>query len=57
MGDGDGTVNRRSLEACQYWNGQQKQPVHLQEFPGADHMQILANLAVMDRIVKVLLFE
>lgn len=57
MGDGDGTVNRRSLEACQYWNGQQKQPVHLQAFPGADHMQILANLAVMDRIVKVLLFE
>ncbi|XP_055596081.1 phospholipase A2 group XV-like [Uranotaenia lowii] len=57
MGDGDGTVNRRSLEACQYWQTQQKQPIYLREFPGADHMNILSDLSVLDAIVKVLLVD
>lgn len=57
MGDGDGTVNKRSLEACRYWSSQQKQPVYLREFPGADHMAILADLSVLDTIVKVLLYD
>lgn len=56
-GDGDGTVNRRSLEACKHWNGQQKQPIYLREFPGADHMTILGDLAVLDAIVKILLVD
>lgn len=56
-GDGDGTVNRRSLEACRHWSSQQKQPIFMREFPGADHMTILANLSVLDTIIKVLMYD
>ncbi|XP_055546435.1 phospholipase A2 group XV-like [Wyeomyia smithii] len=56
-GDGDGTVNRRSLEACKHWNGQQKQQIYMREFPGSDHMAILADLRVLDSIVKVLMYD
>ncbi|XP_052894493.1 phospholipase A2 group XV-like [Anopheles moucheti] len=57
MGKGDGTVNARSLEACQQWTKQQKQPIVSKEFPGADHMSILADVNVIDNIVKVLLAD
>ena len=40
-GDGDGTVNVRSLKACQRWVGKQKKPVYPREFPKRDHMQVL----------------
>ncbi|XP_062552058.1 phospholipase A2 group XV-like [Armigeres subalbatus] len=56
-GDGDGTVNRRSLEACRHWSGQQKQKIYLREFPGSDHMTILSDLSVLDSIVKVLMYD
>ncbi|XP_001663352.2 group XV phospholipase A2 [Aedes aegypti] len=56
-GDGDGTVNRRSLEACRHWSSQQKQPIYMREFPGADHMNILADLSVLDSIIKVLMYD
>lgn len=32
-GDGDGTVNKRSLEGCLHWVGQQKQKIYHQTFP------------------------
>ena len=41
MGDGDGTVNVRSLYACEMWIPQQKQPVFSRPFPKVDHMDIL----------------
>lgn len=56
-GDGDGTINRRSLEACRHWNGEQKQPVVLKSYAGNDHMGILANLTVLDDIVLLLLHD
>ncbi|XP_058451814.1 phospholipase A2 group XV-like isoform X2 [Malaya genurostris] len=56
-GDGDGTVNRLSLEACKYWTNQQKKPIYMREFPRADHMAILADLGVLDSIVKVLMYD
>lgn len=56
-GDGDGTVNKRSLEACKYWKTKQKQPIYMGEFSGTDHMSILANLNVLDNIVKVLVHD
>ncbi|XP_055638226.1 phospholipase A2 group XV-like [Toxorhynchites rutilus septentrionalis] len=56
-GDGDGTVNKRSLEACKHWSAKQKQPIFVQEFQGTDHMAILANLNVLDSIVKVLVHD
>lgn len=42
-GDGDGTVNIRSLLGCTRWDGQQKQKVHHHILPGLDHLQTLKN--------------
>ena len=41
MGDGDGTVNVRSLAACSKWTHEQSQPVYVQAFPKRDHMAVL----------------
>ena len=46
LGDGDGTVNKRSLEACTLWK--QKQKVYHQTFPNMDHMDVLED----DRIIN-----
>lgn len=48
FGDGDGTVNQRSLEGCLKWSGKQKQKIYHQTFPNMDHMDVLSD----DRIVK-----
>ncbi|KAJ9587279.1 hypothetical protein L9F63_019210, partial [Diploptera punctata] len=40
-GDGDGTVNRRSLEGCLSWQGKQKEKIYHQTFPNLNHMKIL----------------
>ncbi|XP_033191455.1 lysosomal phospholipase A and acyltransferase [Bombus vancouverensis nearcticus] len=53
-GDGDGTVNLRSLEGCKYWQGKQKRKVYSQVFPGVNHMEILNNSSVLNYI-KILL--
>lgn len=53
-GDGDGTVNRRSLEACKLWSGKQKQKVFPVPLPNIDHMMILADSQVIKYIVDVL---
>ena len=41
MGDGDGTVNVRSLAACSKWIKEQSQPVYVQAYPKRDHMAVL----------------
>jgi len=41
MGDGDGTVNVRSLSACSKWAIEQKQAVYVRAFPKRDHMAVL----------------
>ncbi|KAK7492259.1 hypothetical protein BaRGS_00016556 [Batillaria attramentaria] len=53
--DGDGTVPRRSLEACTAWTSQQKQAVKHSVFktPEAEHMAILKFSPVIDYVVKV----
>lgn len=53
-GDGDGTVNIRSLEACAYWQKSQKQKIYLQSFPQVDHTNILRNLDILAYIKTVL---
>jgi len=53
MGDGDGTVNVRSLSACSQWIGQQKKPVYVRPFPGRDHMAVLNDPAILDYIASV----
>ncbi|XP_055933165.1 phospholipase A2 group XV-like isoform X1 [Argiope bruennichi] len=52
-GDGDGTVNIRSLEACKRWSGKQQQKVYSQPLPNVDHMGVLADQAVLQYIKKV----
>lgn len=54
-GDGDGTVNLRSLEGCLHWEGKQKQKVYHQGFPGVDHMGILKNSDILKYIKMVLM--
>ncbi len=39
-GNGDGTVNYRSLIGCTRWAGKQEQKVTHHEFPGIDHLEV-----------------
>ncbi|XP_075212925.1 lysosomal phospholipase A and acyltransferase-like [Lycorma delicatula] len=54
FGDGDGTVNARSLEGCLHWQSQQKQKVYHQKFPDIDHMAVLRDQRIVSYIIKVL---
>jgi len=42
-GDGDGTVNSRSLVGCSQWRNKQKQYVHHHVFHGVSHLGILRD--------------
>ncbi|KAJ8958567.1 hypothetical protein NQ317_016374 [Molorchus minor] len=53
-GDGDGTVNRRSLEGCKYWQKAQKQKVYIKELQQVDHLQILSNKTTISYITNLL---
>lgn len=53
-GDGDGTVNRRSLEGCLHWTKAQAQKVYHEVFPKVDHMGILANKDIINYVLSVL---
>lgn len=56
-GDGDGTVNARSLKACEKWANtaqQHEKKIHSIEIPGADHMGILSDKRVVEYVLKVL---
>lgn len=53
-GDGDGTVNARSLRACMYWRDYQSPNISMLELPKADHMSILADKRVLDYIRSIL---
>ena len=52
-GDGDGTVNKRSLYGCLKWKGNQRQKIYHQEFKGVDHMSILGSQDILNYIEKV----
>jgi len=54
-GDGDGTVNARSLKGCKYLQSQQKQPIRTLEIPKAEHIKILSNAQTISYIIDVLL--
>ena len=53
-GDGDGTVNIRSLEYCQYWKGRQKQDVTYQKFNKVEHMQTVSNENVVTQVIQII---
>ena len=52
-GDGDGTVNRRSLEGCLMWDGKQKQKIYHQTFSNLDHMNILHDKRILNYIQEL----
>lgn len=54
VGDGDGTVNIRSLEACTRWQKSQKQKIYSQGFSNVDHTQILRDPGIIAYIKAVL---
>lgn len=54
FGDGDGTVNARSLEGCLHWRNQQKPKVYHQKFPDVDHMAVLRNPDIISYITSIL---
>lgn len=57
-GDGDGTVNARSLKACGEWKdvkGQNGKNVTLQDFPKVDHMTVLSDARIVKYILDVML--
>lgn len=41
VGDGDGTVNRASMEVCTRWTRSQSQPIEVVRRKGAGHLEIL----------------
>ena len=53
-GDGDGTVNLRSLHGFKRWIGKQDQPISFKEVPGAEHLATLRHPDVIDYINKLL---
>jgi len=53
-GDGDGTVNIRSLYGFKHWIGKQKQPIFNKEFSGSDHLGILKNPDMIAYILNLL---
>lgn len=56
-GEGDGTVNRRSLIGCGYWENTASQgnhAVYQQEFPGVEHYNMLSNAGPINYIIDKL---
>lgn len=53
-GDGDGTVNIRSLQGCQHWKKIQKRNVYDKGFAGVDHMGILSDKRMLDYISQLI---
>lgn len=54
MGVGDGTVNRRSLQACHHWVGYQTSNISTLALKGVDHMGVLVNKDVLSYIKNVM---
>lgn len=57
FGDGDGTVNLESVLQCQAWQSRQEHKVSLQELPGSEHIEMLANATTLAYLKRVLLEE
>ncbi|XP_067905710.1 phosphatidylcholine-sterol acyltransferase isoform X1 [Heterodontus francisci] len=54
-GDGDNTVGIKSLSLCRKWKEQQKQKVHVIEFPGKCHFDIIYDFQALEVIQDILL--
>lgn len=52
--DGDDTVDSFSMSLCKRWIGQQEKPVHVTEFRGLTHLDIVYHEKVLNIIQNVL---
>lgn len=52
--DGDDTVNSRSMSLCKRWIGKQEQAVHVTEFRGMAHLDMVFNHKVLTAIQRIL---
>ena len=53
-GNGDGTVNDRSLESCHLWKDKQALPVVMKSFPNVTHSEMVSDKGVLEEIEKLL---
>lgn len=56
-GDGDGTVNKRSLLGCGYWENtpaQGNHKIHQQSYKGVEHYNLLNNPNAINYILSKL---
>ena len=54
-GDGDGTVNIKSLKACTRWQTQQSRKVSVMGFKGVEHVHMVKNQNVIDAVETILM--
>ena len=54
FGDGDGTVNIRSLQACHSFVGKQRQPVVIKSFSNAEHMGIIGDERLIEYVKNLI---
>lgn len=54
FGDGDGTVNIRSLQACHSFVGKQEQQVVIKSFSKAEHMAMVGDPRVIEFVKNVI---
>ncbi len=52
--DGDDTVDSLSMGLCKRWIGQQVKPVHVTEYRGLAHLDIVFHEKVLDVIQHIL---
>ncbi|XP_029991712.1 phosphatidylcholine-sterol acyltransferase [Sphaeramia orbicularis] len=52
--DGDDTVDSFSMSLCKRWGGQQEQPVHVTEYRGMPHLDIVFHDKVLQQIQNIL---
>ncbi|XP_039619774.1 phosphatidylcholine-sterol acyltransferase [Polypterus senegalus] len=52
--DGDDTVGTRSMELCKRWIGKQDKPVHVIEFHGMQHLDIVFSSRSLNCIQEIL---
>jgi len=52
MGDGDGTVNVRSLRVCEEWNATQAEPVRVLTYSGVTHSDMLKDTRVLQELLS-----
>lgn len=54
MGNGDGTVNLKSLEGCLLWQNLQQQRIYSVPLPNVDHLGILGDVKVLQYLSNLI---